>query len=337
MKRVRAAKLLLLLIVVLSLLFSNVKVNADSITLISGDTIRGDVIEQTEINVLIDHNDLGVLNVPVNKIKTITIDNTENDTIGPDTQTKDKTIESKEIAKKTTRHDKDFPIINPVAMKLKKNGWSFSADLSMDSSTGNTDEQTLRAGLDAKRTLPERELTMDFSYYNKVSDGTTSDNKFSYGVLHDWLIPKSRWFFFVTARYDYDEFESWQQRVSAHAGPGYNLIKKDDFKLDLRAGAGTRKEFGSENNNFKSEGLGRLDVEWNINKKQSINMSASAFPVFSDFNDFRTRTTANWKYSFDDEMNLSFLVGILHEYQAVVDPDKDKNDFRLYTGIQFSF
>ncbi|MHC4214641.1 MAG: DUF481 domain-containing protein, partial [Planctomycetota bacterium] len=79
------------------------------------------------------------------------------------------------------------------------------------------------------------------------------------------------------------------------------------------------------------------DFAWKLTKKQTIDLSTAVHPIISDFSDFRTRTTANWRFLLSKEMNLSFLIGILHEYQSVVDPGKEKNDTRIHTGIQFKF
>jgi len=69
---------------------------------------------------------------------------------------------------------------------------------------------------------------------------------------------------FVAGQYDCDEFLSWQQRLSAYAGPAYRLIDTEDMRFDVRVGLGTRKEWGSENDNFELEAAiartaGRLD------------------------------------------------------------------------------
>jgi hypothetical protein len=36
----------------------------------------------------------------------------------------------------------------------------------------------------------------------------------------------------------------------------------------------------------------------------------------------------------DEEMNLSLTAGVRHEHQSQVDPGDDKNDLRIYAGLQ---
>jgi len=309
---------------------------ADTITLIEGDILNGKVTKQNDTHIILEHSVLGKLDIPRNQIKTVVLD--KHDTQAPSEPQAQAQPQTPPPQKpETPLPEPDFHRLIPLISGWKEKGWAFSADISIDSSYGNTEEQATRLGMDLKRTLPDRRLTMDFSYYNKVSEGSITDNKFSYGLSRDWLRPQSHMFYFVTGRVDYDEFESWQERASAHAGPGFHLVEKENFMLDLRLGAGTRKEWGSENDDAKPEGLAQLDLDWKITKKQSLTLSSAVFPVFSDLSDYRTRTTANWRFLFSEELKLGFLIGLLHEYQSIVDPGSDKNDLRVYTGLQFSF
>ena len=336
----RAGIKFLATITVIVCFFASSYAGADEVVLVGGDVICGKITEQNDLGIVLDHNDLGRLEIPRDRIISVTlvpfkIGERREPSTEVETETQWQT-EAK-ITEESVWFEPELKKLDSTALKLKEKGWSLSADFSLTSSSGNTKEQTLRIGSNIQRNLPDRGMAMDFSYYNKTSEGSVTDNKFSSGFLRDWLFPDSRMFYFATARYDYDEFESWLHRVSADAGPGFHLIKKDDLQLDLRLGAGPRKEYGSENNNIKFEGLGQLDLEWKMSKKQTINVTSSIFPVISDYSDFRTRTTANWRILLSKEMNLSFLVGLLHEYQAVVDPDKKKNDTRVHTGIQIKF
>jgi putative salt-induced outer membrane protein YdiY len=177
----------------------------------------------------------------------------------------------------------------------------------------------------------------DLSYYNKESNDEKTDDKLTFGLVRDRSYEDSDWFFFMMGRYDYDVFESWRHRVSFEAGPGYKLIQKPDFQMDLRAGPGVRKEWGSDNTNPKFEGVVGTNFEWKPTKRQTFSFSTLVFAVLNDFDDHRTRTTFDWDYQIGDEIDLSFVFGVLHEYQSIVDPGNDKNDTRIHTGIRYKF
>jgi hypothetical protein len=304
---------------------------ADEVVLVGGDVLHGKVIEQSEVAIVLEHSDLGRIEISRERVKSIMLDAPA----GGEAE-----IRQEEAVGETEKGgwlERRFRKIDGWSSEMKKKGWSFFADLSVDDSSGNTDEQSLRFGAGIKHVLEDRRLAMDLSYFRKVSDGATTDNKFSYGIARDWLKPESRWFYFLMGRFDYDEFESWDERAAGHAGPGYNLIKRDKLTVDLRAGAGARKEWGSENDNVRAEGLGGVELSWKITDRQSLNASSFIYPVLSDTDDYRTRTSMDWRFLLEKESKMSFLVGLLHEYQSIVDPDKDRNDLRIYTGIRYEF
>ncbi|MGB2864267.1 MAG: DUF481 domain-containing protein, partial [Sedimentisphaerales bacterium] len=232
------------------------------------------------------------------------------------------------------------PYLRKLAAKtslLKEKGWGASVDLSLHSSTGNTEEQSTRFGSNIERELIDTKGTLDTSYYHKLKEGEITDNKLTLGMGRDWLLPESLWFYFLQGRFDYDEFESWQKRANGQIGPGYHLIKTDDINLDVKLGLGARKEWGSKNNNPKFEGLIGGDFEWEITDKQIFTFSPYFFPVVGDLDDYRARISGEWRFLFDKEMNLSFLIGTLYEYQSIVDPEKQHGDLRVYLGLQFGF
>ncbi len=307
---------------------------ADEVTLKGGDVIHGTVIQQDDDGVLLDHEDLGQIRIAPDRVASVLV--------APDetAQTEDQPEAEPETGPPAPSHlvkEPEFGKLKEFSARAKENGWSSSIDVSLTSETGNTDERSFRMGFKLGRELSNVKSVTDLSYYNKESDGEKTDDKLTIGLLRDQSFENSDWFFFMMGRYDYDVFESWRHRIGLHLGPGYKLIQKPDFWLDMRAGPGVRKEWGSENTDPKFEGLVGMGFEWKPTARQTYSFSTLFYPVLSDFSDNRTRTTFDWDYLLSDEINLSFVLGILHEYQSVVDPGKDKNDTRIHTGIRYKF
>jgi putative salt-induced outer membrane protein YdiY len=332
------------------------KPEVETVVMVRGDTVHGEITEKTDSTIIMVHNVLGRLEIPQGQIASITV---VHDVLGKIDASKDQIItlttaeSEKQRPEQAAAPDKqqakqredeedvwfepEFGRLNALAARLQKRKWSFAADFSINTSSGETEEETTRFGAHIERTLPRERLAVDMSYYHKTSIGQVTDNKFTLGAVHDWLNPGSRWFFFTAARYDYDEFESWEQRGNIQVGPGYNLIKSDDVLLDFRLGAGGRREWGSLNSDLKFEGVAGLDFKWRLTEKQNFETSVWLFPVLTDFDDYRTRTTLNWRYRLAKEMNLSLIVGVLHEYQSIVDPGAEESETRVFTGIRVEF
>ena len=102
-------------------------------------------------------------------------------------------------------------------------------------------------------------------------------------------------------------------------------------------GLGPRKEWGSQDNDVELEaGLG-AHFEWIITENQKWKVSSLFFPAVGDLDDYRARVSAEWRFAFDKDMNLSFLIGTLYEYESIVDPGKKHGDLRTYLGLRFEF
>ncbi|MHC4130886.1 MAG: DUF481 domain-containing protein [Planctomycetota bacterium] len=330
----------------------------ERMVLVGGDVIHGKISNLTDVSISLEHVDLGMLEIPKQKIESLTfkhavlgqieIPRSQIKSLGTDKPASAVVVEEKPTTTQVQQPQKEeeveehwlepqFDNLNAEVSRLKKKGWSLTTDFSITTASGNTDEETTRFSAHLKRRLRDERLNLDMTYYHKTSEGDTTDNKFTAGVLQDWLNPGSRWFFFGLGRYDYDEFESWTHRSNIQFGPGYNLLDSDSILLNLRAGAGSRKEWGSDSDDPKFEGLAGFDFEWKITQKQSFDTYVHFFPVLTDFDDYRTRSVLNWRYLLSKELNLSFIFGILHEYQSIVDQGDDNSDTRVHTGIQIRF
>jgi len=290
-----------------------------TVVMAGGDTIEGRLIERTDTAIVLDHPTLGRLEILRERIDSLKVKEPEfkkEEKVGP--------------------FEPELRKLDGKASRLTEKGWKASVNVALDSSTGNTkNEQSMRFGGHIERKLPDRKSMMDLSYYHKIKESDVTDNKLTIGLGRDWFYPDSRWFRFVSGRFDYDEFESWEQRANAQVGPGYHLLETEGMTLDIRTGLGPRREWGSQNNNAKLEGLMGADFEWKTNDRKTFMIKPYFFPVVGDLDDYRARVSGEWRFLFDHAMHLGLVMGGLYEYQSVVDPDKDHSDFRTYIGLQF--
>ena len=304
--------------------------HADEIRLAGGDVLLGTVVEQNETHLVLEHRVLGRLEIPRDQIASLVPAASPAPAAGGARTPQTANEAAGQVPGETTGRKTDV-------QSTPNKEWKSHVDLAMNGSFGNTDNQSFRIGLRTNRETPTTRFTLDGTYYGKNSDGETDDNKLTAGIIHDWLLPQSPWFTFSWGRYDFDQFESWRHRVSGHVGPGYHLIDEDELDLDLRVGIGARKEFGSDNDDVKPEGVFGLDFEWQITRLQGFEISSSGFQALDDLNDFRTRTTASWVLKLGDESNLNLSVGLLHEYQSIIDPGNDRHDLKIHAGLRIDF
>ena len=245
--------------------FGATHVSADVITLLGGDDITADVVERHDDRIVIEHEALGRLEIP--RVRIVSIDTD---------------VEQEKEAAEAARE----PVVatpGPAAPSQEpKPRWKSSFTLGGSGSFGNTDTQNLTTSLSSKLDQGAQVTKVDLNYYLDLSNGDRTDNRFNANIVHDWLMPESPWLYFVQSRYDYDQFQSWEHRLSAHAGLGYRWVDTEVHVVSLRIGVGASKEWKSEAQAFRPELLGG---------STGIGPSARTNPCTSTPRSFPTSTT----------------------------------------------
>ncbi len=291
-------------------------VQGDEVTLNTGETLVGVVLEQTDEAVTLEHPVLGVLTISSDQVSSVAFADAETEEPPP--------AEEPEEAKS-------------VETAAESSPWKRFFNFAFSSSSGNTETQEVRLSLDLSRETEEIRTIIDSSYLWGASTGDRTSNKFTAGIRNDWLLPDSRWFFFAQGRYDFDEFQSWESRLSAVVGPGYDLIRTDEMTLSLRGGIGVVREFNSDNEDTRAEALAAADWSWTISPRQSVNASTEFFFDLDDTGEYRNLSKAGWRYAVSEDGNINLNLGAELEYQSDVAPGIDDTDLRFFGGLSIAF
>ncbi len=293
----------------------------------SGESLRGLLAERTADAVAIDHPILGRLTLPAASVASVEADP---DATPPIVQ--------------PTPPGAIVPIQEPADVPTPSKprlgwleGWEGSFDLGLSGSEGNTERLSLRTGFSAKRLTDETSTTIDARYFYAKDGGATSDNKFRLDLRNDWLPDEgSRWRPFIQSSLEWDQFQDWDVRLTAHAGLGYEFIKTDTTLFVGRVGLGFAREFGGEDHDFHLEGLLGADFEHRISDRQKITATADYFPNLSDFGEFRIVAKAAWEILLDPESNIALKIGVEDRYDS--DPgDAKRNDLDYFATIVIPF
>lgn len=298
----------------------------DSVTLTNGDVLIGSIVEQTDEHIVIDHPVLGSITIANDEIVTIVRDDGDDDDAGEDAAV----VDDESAAAAADAEPDDLAA-------EEEDPWESFFKLGLAASFGNTDTQNVNVGVDSLREKDDMRTKLDASYYYGATDGDRSDNRFTAGVNNDWLVPDSRWLYFGRVRFDYDEFQSWEYRIGAWGGVGYDFYDREDFTLTGRAGLGLVKEFNSDRNEIYPEGLLGLDMSWDITERQKLTASTTIYPDLDETGEYRSVSSVDWSALVDEQANMSVFFGLEHEYQSEVDEGIDEHDLRLIAGLQFEF
>lgn len=281
----------------------------DEVHLHNGDVLRGTVLERTETGIRFQHPGLGELSIGNDRMKSLV----------------------------TEQSRRRTEVYTGLLQEQKEKEWNGHVNIGGSGSFGNTDNQGFHAAVTLVRERPDTRLTLDAAYFWAATDGDNTENRFTAGALHDWFLGESPWSIFAQARFDYDDFQSWDKRLAIHGGVGYQFIDEEDVSLILRGGLGATREWGSEDDRWIPEALVGFDWNWDITDKQNLFVRSTAYLDLEDTGEFRTLTDAGWSVLLDEEANMNFNIGLHHEYDSTVDPGMDHNDLRIFAGLQVDF
>jgi len=287
---------------------------AAAIKLVTGDELRGEIIEKTASYLKVSHGVLGELTIENKNIIAI------NESVPVQMSVAD--IKEQTIVK-------DDGLFGTGLLA----DWQRNFTLGVNGQQSNSDSLDLHTAFTADYDNDGKRWNFGFNYNFSQEDGESTHDDINIYLNRDWLKPDTQWLYFATAKYDWDKFKSWDYRLTAIAGVGYEFIEQENFSLIGRSGIAGKKNFGSDEDEFELELMLGLETAWTISKIQSLNFKTEFFSPFEHASDFRNLSKLDWKFKLDSIMDLSFKLGLENEYESVVDVDSKHNDFKYRAAI----
>ena len=241
----------------------------------------------------------------------------------------------------------DAIVVKPI--EKAKGTWNSIFSLGLNASSGKTTESSFRLSLDSVYEDPNKKYTFDSFYLFKQTDNITTENKLTAGIRGDWPFAGSPWGYFGQGRYDFDEFQSWNHRITAGGGFTYLLVdldrlhaatdpkRTDTVSLSANGGLGLNKEFGSLNTEIEYEGILGLNFAWRVSARQRFTIDGTVFPGISDRGEYRFVSRANWSLRLDNLDGITLNAGYFYEYQSDADPGIDPNDLQFFISLGIDF
>lgn len=318
----------------------------DSITLVGGDVLRGSIVSETATAVVLDHAALGRIEVRRERIASVVRADAAPPTIAPPASTTDAdaattaagaAAEPAALAAAAPVPVAVLPAPAPPAPPKPDGSWKFSLDLGF---TGSKNDETsawnLRVAATARRESEMDRTLVGAEYFFATGDGENTDNNLLVRGLQEWLVKDSRWELFAQGNYQYDEFQDWEQRIGAYAGPGYRLLEEKPLELKVRAGAGASYEFPSSA--WTPELLLGDDLVWTIDERSRLKQALEFYPDIDNFGEFRFIARLEYEIALSASGDLKGTVGARDEYDSLVeDTGESTNDIKVYAGINYQF
>jgi putative salt-induced outer membrane protein YdiY len=298
------------------------------IDMTTGERVIGTIIDQNQEVYIVEHATFGRLVVPRTQVKSVVESTTAQPTPAPQA--------AAQPLPATEPPQPPAPVQPEPRVRLIPQ-WDSQFEAGFNAQSGNSEELDIRLAFTTEHETQADRWKADARYYRAQSDGDLTDNEFTAGLMKEWLLPESKWLYYAKGRYDYDEFEAWDHRISAGGGLGYEWIDSDKLDVTLFAGAGAVKEFGSDDDELRPEGQLGIEVDWKLFDNQSLLGSNWFYPDLGDLGEFRNVSSVAWSVELDRMRGLSFKLGLENEYESEVDPDTEHNDLRVFGAMVLDF
>ena len=267
----------------------------ETFSLVNGDRISGTLVERTNERLVLDHPVLGRL------------------TFHPDQLAKSDT--ARELA------PADPPAPRPEGTKRR-------IEVGVNGTSGNSRNNHWRLGFRQRNENQKREYLFSTAYQRASNEGEVEENDFFAELTYDWFIPDSQWFRFARGRYDWNEFEDWDSRLSANGGAGYRFYSGNIFDLSGRTGLGTTQTFGGSEDGVEIEALLGADGDWQVNGTQRLEFANTLYFRMEDPGTFRNLTSLSWILKVDRLSGMDLKLGIENEYESRTAGDARANDLK---------
>jgi putative salt-induced outer membrane protein YdiY len=208
---------------------------------------------------------------------------------------------------KTPDYEQDQPI------KL----WEGSFTFGLDGAEGNNEAMNLHVGFNAKRKTDLHLLYLDLDYNRRTTNTLSTANRLFSLARYERLIRDTPWSIFVESTGEYDEFQDFNFRITAHTGLGHWLFQTNQASLKSRFGGGFSHEIGGPKDHYYApELVVGLDYERHISYRQKLVATVDYMPDVSDFTEFRLNSLAGWEFLLDQETNLSLRLAVRNRYNS---------------------
>lgn len=209
--------------------------------------------------------------------------------------------------------------------------WSGEGDLGYNRSSGNSNNEALRAKLAVQRTKNRWTHGVEFVAVNSSSDEERTA-EYYIGRWDSEFQLSDRWYGHGQLRYEDNRFSGYEYQASATGGLGYHVIASDRTTLDIEGGFGYRQSEENDTGVKLDEMVATSELHYRFQITETTNLGWDVLTMSGEDNtyiesDIGVRIAINSALS----MRLSHI--IKHNTDT---PDDTKNTDRL-TGVSLVY
>ena len=220
----------------------------------------------------------------------------------------------------------------------EKSPWKGSFGLGFTASKTTTNTVGLNMNGALSRTDAMSTWASSLKYVYNVDDKVVQDNFLVAQSNYDrlWAID-SPWSWFLNASYQFNQTESYRQRVKGFGGAGYYFSRTDDLSWNGRAGAGTSWDEHGTQQGWTPRALFSTNATWKPIEGMNFEGTASYEPAFTDFNNYLAILEMKVNLAVSAVDNLSIYFTLRNEYNSRPGEGDSYNQIWVTLGFAYGF
>lgn len=216
------------------------------------------------------------------------------------------------------------------------NGWTRSVEFGMNTSSGNSDTFNFRNSVSLRRATKKMSTSVDTSYnYARNNSGEVS-NRGEVRARNDFNLGDSNWQLWGAGAIEVDKRAPWEARLSLSTGPAYTFIKDEKTTLVSRVGVGGYREIDGGNNDVVSNAVAAVDLSQRLAERATMYANTEFYPDLANTDHLRAVSRAGVTYVIDPESRTTLKLGAEHRYNSHAGP-RDNSDVDLFVTLGFTF
>lgn len=317
----------------------------DSITLISGETLHGEIIKCGEAQVVFVHPILGRLLIARDHVRQFAVNTEPRDTHHDDRATESSSEPSRSQSAGQT--PAGSPLVQgPSAgvapsseTSASESEWRSQFELGFNGAFAASEQLDLRLATRLVRETTDERTRIEADYLYGATDGRPRQNRASASVTQDWLVPESPWFSFMQGRAEVAQFQPWETRLNLAGGAGVTALANERAELKLRFGLNAKQEFGNQvaDDRIQPEGLLGAELNWQLNGAHRLAATNTYYHELRDSDMFRIVSKAEWVIDLDSANGLNLKFGLENEYESDRVAAQPRNDVRVFGALVLKF
>lgn len=209
--------------------------------------------------------------------------------------------------------------------------WSGEGDLGYNRSSGNSNNEALRAKLALQRSKDRWTHGAELEAVNSSSNEERTA-EYYVGRWESQYALNDRWYALGNLRYEDNRFSGYEYQASVTGGLGYHVIQTERTTLDLEGGLGYRQSEESETGATLDELVAMGELSYRFQMTDTTNLGWDVLTLAGEDNTY-IESDVGVRFAINSALSMRLSYIIKHNTDV---PDGTKNTDRL-TGVSLVY